>query len=65
MGEFFSKLIGTIITYFIMWCVIAFIYWIITIMFGLTFNPNVVWTIVGIIFILDLLVTAGKKVDDL
>lgn len=63
--EFIGNLIKTVIGYFIIWCVIAFIYWIITIMFSLTFNPMVVWTITGIIFVIDLLVTAGKKLEDI
>ena len=63
--EFIGNLIKTVIGYFIIWCVIAFIYWIITIMFSLTFNPNVVWVIVGIIFVLDLLITVRKKLDDM
>ena len=63
--DFIASLFKTVIGYFILWCIIAFIYWIITIMFGLTFDPKVVWTIVGIIFFLDLLVTAGKKLEDM
>ena len=64
MGDFIASLISTVIGYFIVWCIIALIYWVITIMFGLTFNPTVVWTITGILFFLDLLITAGKKLDD-
>lgn len=65
MGDFIASLIKTVIAYFILWCVVALIYFVITIMFSLQFNPNVVWVIVGIIFVLDLLVSAGKKLDDM
>lgn len=65
MGDFIVGLIKTVIAYFLLWCVVALIYFVITIMFSLQFNPNVVWVIVGIIFVLDLLITAGKKLDDM
>lgn len=65
MGDFIAGLIRTVIAYFILWCVVALIYFVITLMFSLQFNPQVVWVIVGVIFVLDLLITAGKKLDDM
>lgn len=65
MGDFIAGLIKTVIGYFIIWCVVALIYFVITIMFSLQFDPQVVWVIVGSIFFLDLLITAGKKLDDM
>lgn len=65
MGDFIVGLIKTVIAYFLLWCIVALIYFVITLMFSLQFNPQVVWVIVGIIFVLDLLITAGKKLDDM
>lgn len=63
--NFFQKLFLNVIAYFILWCVVAFVVWIVCLMFGKVWSADVVWTIVGVIFIIDLLATAGKKVDDM
>ena len=63
--NFFQNLILNVIAYFILWCVVAFVVWIVCLMFGKVWSADVVWTIVGVVFIIDLLVTAGKKVDDM
>jgi hypothetical protein len=63
--KFFEWLVKNVIAYFILWCIVAFVVWIICLMFGKVWSADVVWTIVGIIFLVDLLVTAGKNVDDM
>ena len=63
--DFIASLIKNVIAYFIIWCIVALIYFVITIMFSLQFNPQVVWVIVGVIFVADLLITAGKKLVDM
>lgn len=64
MGEFIKNLVLNLIGYAIITCIVTLIYLVFCLLTGSEFKKEVVWTIVGIIFVADLLITSGKKLDD-
>ena len=65
MKDFIDGFFGLLVGYFILWLLVAMIYWVVCQMFFIEFNPMVVWGIIGLIFTIHMFVKAGKNLDDM
>lgn len=59
LGWLFLEAVGM----FIIWCIVALLYFIIGLMFGFEFSSAAVWGITITIGVIDLLVGIGKHLD--